>query len=333
MKTKESKRIFYTEEDKRFYLTLLTKAQRSGKPKTVKEVSKQYLVNTKSLYEWLRLSKLEGDKAFNKVRGPINSKSKNQELQDEIFSIALLNPMFNTQKIIDSLPAAHRRITAPTIQRILITRDLNTMKKRSIATEYEHVKKRLVISPPTLDYLIKKNPYFDLYQLNKNIKGSLFYLKCLDLSNIYRKGAGYVLLAVDTKSLTTFSQVWNGEYFDVPVTFINNLSEIFGENRVKNCFETEDNKIFRELKNTKTPNQIHWFDSAQYSFSPDRFEIALAELLKVIQLKFLKPYKFTSIEKLQEDLEQYLIKLRITDGPLGYPTFGQSPYHLNKHNI
>ena len=129
MKTKESKRIFYTEEDKRFYLTLLTKAQRSGKPKTVKEVSKQYLVNTKSLYEWLRLSKLEGDKAFNKVRGPINSKSKNQELQDEIFSIALLNPMFNTEKIIDSLPTVHRRITAPTVQRILITKMSNSLRR------------------------------------------------------------------------------------------------------------------------------------------------------------------------------------------------------------
>ncbi len=186
------------------------------------------------------------------------------------------------------------------------------------------------ISKSTLDYLIEKNPYFDLYQLNKNIEGNLFYLKCLDLSKIYGASAGYLLLAVDTKSLTTFSQVWDGEYFDVPVTFIKNLSEIFGKNRVKNCFETEDNKIFRKLKNNKSLNQISWFDSAQHSFSPDRFEIALSEVLKLIHTKFLKNYTFTSVENLHVDLEGFLLIHRTTDGPAGYPTFGQSPYHLTK---
>jgi transposase-like protein len=330
MKTNKSERAFYPEEDKRFYILLLTKPQKSGKPKTVQEVSDQYAVNPKSLYEWLKLSRREGDQAFNKNRGPSNSKSKNQELQEEIFKIALLNPMFNAKKIIESLPLVHRRITAPTVQKILKTRDLNTMRKRSIATEYAHVKQGLAITKSTLDYLIKKNPYFDLFQINRNIEGSLFYLKCFDLSDMFEKGAGYLLLAVDTKSLTTFSQIWNGKYLDVPITFINELSKIFGKYGVINYFETEDNEIFRELKNTKPTNQINWFDSGKYYFSPDRFEIALSEALNLIQIKFLETYTFASVEKLQADLEGFLLMHRTTDGPLGYPAFGKSPYHLTK---
>jgi hypothetical protein len=207
------------------------------------------------------------------------------------------------------------------------------MKKRAIATEFAHVIKHLIIPKLTIDYLIQKNPYFDLYQLNKKIESSLFYLKCLDLSKLYGANAGYLLLAVDTKSLTTFSQVWDGDFLDVATSFINDLSERFGKNRVKGCFEAEDNQIFRKLKNNKSLNQINWFDSAQHSFSPDRFEIALSEILKLTNTKFLKTYVFTSVEKLQLDLEGFLLLHRTTEGPVGYPTFGKSPHHLNKNNL
>ena len=74
------------------------------------------------------------------------------------------------------------------------------------------------------------------------------------------------------------------------------------------------------LKNTNSANQINWFGSAQYSFSPDRFEIALTEVLKLIQANFLKTYVFTSVENLHVDLEGFLLIHRTTNGPAGYPT-------------
>lgn len=317
-------------DQKLFYLTLLTTPQRNGKPKTVKEVSGEYPVTEKSLYEWLKVRQTKGDDAFSYTsRKSSTSKSNNLELQEEIFKIALLNPMFSASEIIQVLSLAHRRITVPTVQKILKIRNLNTLKLRLIATEYEYVKKHLPISKSILDYLIKKNPYLDLLQINKQVQGSLFYLKCLDLSNLYGANAGFLLLGVDTKSLTTFSQVWNGKYLDTPIAFINQLSEIFGNKSEGNYFETEDSEVFRDLR-IDSPYEINWFDSAKHHFSPARFEIAISELVKLIQTKFLKTYTFTSVEKLQEDLEQYLIKLRITDGPPGYPAFGKSPYHLTK---
>ena len=191
----------------------------------------------------------------------------------------------------------------------------------------------LNITQPTLDYLTQKNPYIDLLQINRVVKGHLFYLKILSLSDYYKNTAGYVLLGVDTKTLTSFNQVWDGKYLDEPISFIDNLSKMFGAKDGEiNYFDSEDNDIFKGLRNSKLIRKINWFNSAKYYFSPDRFEIALSEPLRTIQLNFLKPYKFISIEKIQEDLEQYLIKLRITDGPPGYPTFGKSPYHLTKSN-
>jgi|GEM_PF-6125358 len=321
-------------DQKLFYLMLLTTPQRNGKPKTVKEVSSEYPVTEKSLYEWLKVRQTRGDDAFSDTpRKSSTSKSNNLELQVEIFKIALLNPMFSAREIIQALSPTHRRITVPTVQKILKFRNLNTLKLRLIATEYEYVKKHLPISKSTLDYLIKKNPYLDLLQINKQVQGNLFYLKCLDLSALYGTNAGFLLLGVDTKSLTTFSQVWNGKYLDTPATFINQLSGIFGNKCEENYFETEDNEVFRDLKNSSSAYQIKWFNSAEHYFSPARFEIAISELLKLIQTKFLKNYTFTSVEKLQSDLERFLLLQRITEGPVGYPTFGQSPYHLTKYNI
>lgn len=326
-----SKRKNWSEEEKLFFMMLLTVPQESGKPKTIREVTNDYPVTAKTLYEWLKLYQSKGRDAFSDTsRKSSTSKSNNPELQEEIFKIALLNPMFTGKEIIQNLSPAHRRITLPTAQKILKLMVLNTLKKRLIATEYEYVKKHLAISKSTLDYLLQKNPYLDLLQINTQIEGCLFYLKCLDLSNLYEAGTGYLLLAVDTKSLTTFSQVWNGKYLDVPITFIHDLSKIFGKNGKENYFETEDSDIFKDLKNSHSALQINWFDSAKYYFSRDRFEIALSEVLKLIQTKFLKTYAFTSVEKLQVDLEGFLLMRRTTDGPLGYPTFGQSPYHLNK---
>ena len=331
MKINPSNRKKWSANEKLAFIALLTMPQKSGKPKTVIEISKDYRVTPKTLYDWKNLFQLKGETAFDDAeRKTSQSKSNNPELQEEIFNIALANPMFSAKHIIEQLSYSHKRITVPTVQKILKLRDLNTLKKRFIATEYAYVKKHLKTSPSTIDLLIKKNPFLRLLQINTHIEGSFFYIKCLDLSNFYEKASGYILLAVDIKVLTTFSQVWDGKYLDVPITFIQEISKIFGaKNGSINYFEIEENDIFSDIKKNKA-DHIYWFDSAKYYFSPHQFEIALSETLRVINLEFFKSYTFVFIEKFQTDLEAFLNMLSIIDGPLGYPAFGKSPYHLHK---
>lgn len=321
-------------DKKLFYLGLLTEPQRNGKPKTVKEVSSEYPVTEKSLYEWLNVVKTKGDRAFSEVsRKSSLSKSTNQELQDEIFKIALLNPIYSAREIIQALSPTHKRITVPTVQKILKIRNLNTLSLRLVATEYEYVKMHLPISKSTLDFLVKKNPHLDLLQINNQMSGCLFYLKCMDLRKLHGPNSGFLLVAVDTKSLTTFSQVWDGKYLDVPYTFIKDIANLFGKKDKENYFETDDSEVFVDLKNNQSMHKINWFDSTKHYFSPVRLEIAIGLLLKIIHKEFLKSYKFISVKKFRSDFEEFLLLHRITDGPAGYPTFGQSPYHLTKSDF
>jgi transposase len=332
MKINPSNRKTWFAKDKLIVVEFLDLTEKMGKSIPISEIAGVLGVTAKTLYQWKKLYQLKGADAFNDLPRKSNaSKYNNPELQANIYDLVLPNPRLSAKDIIQKLDHQHSRISVPTVQKVLKLKGLNTLKLRLIATEYEHVNKNLKITKSTLDDLVKKNPYFDLLQINRQIKGCLFYLKFLDLSSFYQNSTGYLLLAVDTKSLTTFSLVWDGKYLDETISFINDLSTIFGAKSGEvNYFDYDENHIFKSLRNSESGQKIKWFDSAKYYFSPDRFEIALSELLKEIQMKFLKPYKFTSVEKLQKDLKQFLYVLRITCGPLGYPTFGKSPDHLTK---
>jgi hypothetical protein len=221
-------------------------------------------------------------------------------------------------------------LTVPTIQKILKLKNLHTLKNRCIATEFEYVKNHLSISQATLNYLFKKNPYLDLLGINSRIDGTIFYLKKIDLMKYFRIKSGSILVAVDTKTLTSFSVYWDEKYLDTLIDFTNDLATIFGGKDNKNkYFETSDSLLIEELKNKGS--KLQWLNSAQYYFSPERFDIALKDFMQLLHKDFLKPYSFTTINQFKSDLESFLLKHRISSGPLGYPAFGQSPYHLTKN--
>ena len=130
MEIHQEKRKIWSAKEKLAFMALLSMPQIHGKPKTISEIVKNYAVTPKTLYEWIKLYKSKGPEAFNdEPRKLSTSKSNNLELQTAIFNIALLNPSFSAKEIIKNLSPAHRRITEPTVQKILKLRDLNTLKK------------------------------------------------------------------------------------------------------------------------------------------------------------------------------------------------------------
>lgn len=335
MKINSSNRKNWSAKDKLIVIEFLDLTEKMGKPMIISEIAEKLGVTTKTLYQWKKLYQLNGCDGFIDLpRTPNTSKYNNVELQLKLYKLALPDPTLSARELILKLDPEYRSITVPTVQKILTLKGLNTLKKRLIATEYEHVNKGLGLTKPTLDYLVKKNPYFDLLQINREIKGRLFYLKRLNLSDYYKNADGCILLAVDTKTLTSFSQVWDGIYLRVAIDFINDLSQIFGaKDGEANYFDSEENDFFKSLRNPESGCNVNWFNSAKYYFSADRFEIALSEVLKLIQTKFLKTYTFTKVKKLHLDLEGFLLIHSTTDGPAGYPTFGKCPHHLNIHNL
>ena len=331
MQIKKNMRKVWSLDEIKFFLQLMTISNKEGNPKTVAEVAKDYPVSAKTLYQWQKIYQEEGIEGFNKTRKTSNSKSKNYLLQDEIFEIAILNPAFSAADIINQLSKEHKRITVPTIQKILKLRNLHTLKNRLTATEYEYVKNHLSISKEILDYLIKKNPHLDLLSINSRINGTLFYLKKVDLTKYSKWKFGSILVAIDTKTLSSFSVYWDEKYLDTLIDFTNDLSTIFGGINNINYFETSDTSLREEL--TNKCSKLQWFNSAQYYFSPDRFDIALNDFMQLLHKDLLKPYTFITISQFTSDLESFLLKHRISSGQAGYPTFGKSPYHLSKSSL
>jgi len=155
-------------------------------------------------------------------------------------------------------------------------------------------------------------------------------LKRIDLAKYSKGKFGSILIAVDTKTLTSFSVYWDEKYLDTLIDFTNDLSTIFGgKDNNLNYFETSDTSLRGEL--TNKGSKLQWFNSAQYYFSPDHFDIALNGFMQLLDKAFLKSCSFTTINQFKSDLESFLFKHRISSGPPGYPAFGRSPHHITKN--
>lgn len=321
----------WTPEEKLTLVRLIYIPQRNGAPKAISEIAKAYFVSAKSLYAWKKLYEKLGEEAFDPKPSQMHhAKYNDPELQKEIFHIALTNPELTSKKIIEHINSSKQKITPPTLQKILKLRDLHTIEKRVAASQKAYVN-GLKLPESTFELLKKRNPLLKLFPINKTIKGSLFYLKSLKLSDYFKEVQGYVLLAVDTKNLTTFSEVWDGKYLDIPMTFTKNLFEIFGsKNGHTNQLVAEADEIFFiDLTNSKLGKGIKWFDTSEYDLPSDFFEISLKKVFLGIIETFLRNYKFTSVDELKNDLEVFLFNKRISEGPDGYPTFGKSPHHIH----
>jgi hypothetical protein len=79
---------------------------------------------------------------------------------------------------------------------------LHTLAQRLNATEYEFTKHHRPISKETLEALTKNNPYLDLLNIHSQIDGVIFFIKIITHKHYFGKGSGYLLLSVDSKSLT-----------------------------------------------------------------------------------------------------------------------------------
>lgn len=191
------KKKAWTKDDKIFFVKMLQMPTKYGTLKPVSEVSNEYGVSAKSLYQWLNIYLKDGVIGFNpKPRKPSQSKSKNFELQEEIYKISLDCPHFSATDIIKGLSTKHKRVSEPTVQKILKEKELHTLAKRLIATEFEFTKRHRAISKETLEVITKNNPYLDLLNIHSQINGVIFFIKIITLKHYFGKDSGYLLLSV-----------------------------------------------------------------------------------------------------------------------------------------
>ena len=140
MKINPSNRKKWPAKDKLIVVEFLDLIEKIGKPISISEFAEKLEITAKTLYQWKNLYQLNGADAFNDVpRTPNTSKYNNIDLQLKIYKLAHSNPLLSAKELILKLDPEDRRITVPTVQKILKLKGLNTLKKRLIATEYQHV--------------------------------------------------------------------------------------------------------------------------------------------------------------------------------------------------
>ena len=140
MKVNPLNRKKWSAKDKLIIAEFLVLIENMGKPISISEIAGKFGITTKTLYQWKNLYQLKGSDAFSDLPKKSNtSKYNNPELQMKIYKLAHSNPSLSAKELILKLDPEDRRITVPTVQKILKLKGLNTLKKRLIATEYQHV--------------------------------------------------------------------------------------------------------------------------------------------------------------------------------------------------
>ena len=328
------KRRTWSAEEKLFFIQMLLviNTAATGKPKSVDKVSAEYNIAKKTLYEWMDIYRNYGPDAFKAMpRKVSDSKSRKPELIIEILDISLYHPEWSANTIIKNLSPANKRLTIPTVQKILKTENLETSSKRFANTEWAYTKNNLALPPETIDLLIKNNPCLNLFKINKTVNGLVFFLKILCLDNYFGNGTGYIVLATETNSLDVFGIYWSGNNIRNIEDFIIDLNRLVRGNNKRNVyFEIEQKWPSTNFNSEKLKQDINWLNNVEPTYQKDKFLRGLKVVFDAIRKEFLKKYDFTNTYKLNEDFNSYLFQRRISSGPIGYPTFLNNQNFLQK---
>lgn len=322
---KKSRRS-WTADQKTSYVEMRLTPTAGGKLKSVNRFCKEYNIPIKTFYSWqIAYKNIINNPELPKIRKTIESKSRNPELITEVIDLSLYHPDWSARTIIDHLGVASNNVSIPTIQRILKVHNLAKVSKRFAHTEREYIKNNLNLPKKTVNLLFKNNPYLNLYELTKNIDGLVFLLKSLSLDYYCGNESGYILVAIEANSLDPFLYYWDGKNKHEVTEFIDTVTKLADRNREYDIYFERDAKWPFRLCNPTDNHNVHWLDTSNEMLK------WLNPFLNKIKKGFLKEYKFKGAEQFREDLASFVLQLKIKNGPIGYPTWGDNPYTANRN--
>lgn len=329
----EQKRLrrTWTKEEKIFFAKLLQIPLKCGRPKSVSEVSKEYGISPKLLYEWLDRYIKHGENGFDqKERKVYESISKDIQLADRLLTLSLMHPDWGAKKLIDGLKANDPEAqipSIPTVLKILRQNNLGMAEQRYGATEHAYVKGGGVLTNKLIDVLFEHNPYLRLLESNRRINGLVFLLKTIPLSRYFGKSTGSLLVAIEANSQMTFANHWNGKDVEDLAELLDVVAKLGkGKSRADVFYLAENQSGFSKMKG------INWLDTASCGIDKNVYYDSVKPLFSAIKA-FLRSYQFLNNEKFVTDIQDFLTRRSLSCGSYGYPTFGESPYYALKNRL
>lgn len=307
--------------------------------KSISKISQEYGISRKVLYEWKKIYAENGAHGFEpRPRKTYQRKFEQQELIDRICNLSLLHPDWSARKLIEHLKSEYGldpSPSIPTMLRILHEQHLGSRNHRFAATERSYLDGKIQLPQTAINMLIEHNPLLNLLEINRRIKGNLFFLEVVPLSSYVEENPGYVLLAVESHSLHVLSRYWDGKNRSDLETFVTDV-ELLGGGRYKtrSYFVAEKRSAFTKavkswLSKLPPSEQI---DFLSIDLEKAHFK-AIADVFRRVLNSFLKTYQFTDAQQFQSDLNQLLTKHAISTKHLGYPCFGEEPHIVYKNYL
>lgn len=323
MRSPNKVRRSWNKEEKIFFAKMLQTPLKSGTPKTVSEVSTEYGISAKLLYEWRDLYNKYGESGFDqKKRKVYESISRDIQLADWLLALSLLHPDWGAKKLIDGLKAENPEAytpSIPTVLKILHQQNLGTAEQRYGAAEHAYFRGDSTLPGELIDLLFKHNPYLRLLESNRRVNGLLFLLKSIPLSRYFGKSTGNLFVAVEANSQMIFAKHWDGKDSGELEELVDSTTMI-AKGRSSNdiYYLAEDRSVFNKIK-----GKVNWLDSSDIDKT---LYFGSAKLLFNPIHTFLRSYQFLDTQKLADDIQTFLMKLTISKGSYGYPTFGVSSF-------
>lgn len=329
----EQKRLrrIWTKEEKIFFAKLLQTPLKCGRPKSVGEVSKEYGISPKLLYEWLERYIKSGESGFDQQeRKAYESISKDVELTHRLLALCLLHPDWGAKKLIDGLKAKDpeaRLPSIPTVLKILRQNNLGMAGQRFGAAERAYVKGDVLLPNESIALLFEHNPYLRLLESNRRIEGLLFILRTIPLSRYFGKSTGSLMVAVETNSQMSFAKLWDGKDVEDLAELLDVVAMLgTGKSRADVFHLAEDQSVFSKMKN------INLLDTATLGIDKNVYYDSVKPLFSAIKA-FLRNYQFLNSEQFGIDIQEFLTRLSFSCESYGYPTFGESPYYALKNRL
>lgn len=308
-------------------------------PKNISQISQEYGISRKVLYEWQKINAENGKRGFEpKPRKAYQRKFGQGELIDRICNLSLLHPDWSARKLIEHLRFEYGlepSPSIPTVLKILHEQHLGSSKQRFSAAERSYLEGKMQLPLSAIDMLAKHNPFLKLLELNQRAKGGLFFLKVIPLSTYFGKAAGNLLLAVEAHSLLIFGKYWDGRSRSDLETFVTDVEFLGGgKYKARNYFVAEKRSAFaRALKSWRSRlSPSEQIDFLSIDLEKSHFKV-VTDVFRLVLNPFLKTYQFTNSQQFESDLNQLLTKHAISTKHLGYPCFGEEPHVVYKNYL
>jgi transposase InsO family protein len=321
-------------------LTVLQLAEQLG---SVSEACRHAGMDRTSFYAWKkRFSEagLEGLKDLSTAHHS-HPQTTSKEVEEQIESLSLTHPGWGCVKLSDWLRLQNVSVSSPTVQKILIKREMGSKFDRLMRLEEKHLREGFPLTEDQIRLIEKMNPVFAERHVESSRPGELICQDTKVIGTLSGIGRMYLHCVVDTYSSYAFGFLHTSKQPEAAVAVLYNdvipqyqewnlpIENILTDNGREFCgTDAHPYELFLQLNDIghRTTQVRH----PQTNGFVERFNRTIKD--EFIAPSFRKKL-YISVDELQDDLNSWLKLYNYERPHRGYRNLGKRPFDTVKSFI